>query len=73
MSDSQEVLTTAAAPPAGLTDDEALYQDAMQPTTDQPFSERLGHFLTHRTFHHIILTLVRIPSPRNEHKSNDIH
>jgi hypothetical protein len=60
MSDSQEILTTAAAPPAGLADDEAMSQGAMQITTDQPFSRRLGHFLTHRTFHHIILTLVRV-------------
>ena len=60
MSDSQEVLTAAAAPPAGLADEEAMSQNAMQTTTDRPFSERLGHFLTHRTFHHIILTLVGV-------------
>jgi len=60
MSDSQEVLTTAAAPPIGLAEGEAESQDPMQTTTDQPVSKRLGHFLTHRTFHHIILTLVRV-------------
>lgn len=60
MSDSQEILTAAAVPPAGLADDEAMPQGAMQTTTDQPFSKRLGRFLTHRTFHHIILTLVRV-------------
>jgi hypothetical protein len=59
MSDSQEGLTAAAAPP-GLVDDETVSQDAMQTTTDQPFSKRLGRFLTHRTFHHIILILVRV-------------
>lgn len=60
MSDSQEVLTVAAAPPAGLAEDEAMSQDPMQTTTSQPFSQRLGHFLTHRTFHHIIFTFVRV-------------
>lgn len=60
MSESQEVLTVTAAPPAGLVEGEAMSQDLMQTTTDQPFSKRLGHFLTHRAFHHIIFTLVRV-------------
>ena len=60
MSDSQEVLPVAAVPPAGLAEDDAMSQDRMQTTTDQPASKRLGHFLTHRTFHHIIFTLVRV-------------
>lgn len=60
MSDSQEVLTAAPALPAGVADEDAVSQAAMQTTTDRPFSERLGHFLSHRTFHHIILTLVGI-------------
>jgi hypothetical protein len=59
MSDSQEVLTSAATPPAGLAEDEVLSQDPMQTTTNRPVSRRLGQFLTHRTFHHIIFTLVR--------------
>ena len=37
-----------------------MSQDLTQTTTDQPVSKRLGHFLTHRTFHHIIFTLVRV-------------
>ena len=60
MSASQEVLSAAVAPPAGLADEEAASQDAIRTTTDRPLSERLGHFLTHRTFHHIILTLVGV-------------
>ena len=60
MSDSQEVLTVAAAPPAGVAEGEAMSQDLIQTTTDQPVSKRLGHFLTHRTFHHIVFTFVRI-------------
>ena len=60
MSDSQEVLTIATAPPAGVAEDEPMTQDLMQTTTDRPVSKRLGHFLTHRTFHHIIFTFVRI-------------
>ena len=60
MSDSQEVLTAAAAPPAGLADNEAVPQGAVHAATDQRFSERLGHLLTHRTFHHVIFSLVRV-------------
>jgi hypothetical protein len=60
MSDSQEDLTVAAAPPSGFAEDEATPQGLIQTTTDQPFSKRLGHFLTHRTFHHIIFTFVRV-------------
>ena len=62
MSESQEALATAAAPPAGLVDEESATQveNENASSDDQSFSKRLGHFLSHRRFHHIILTLVRL-------------